>query len=64
MDISDLSLATDALPEHLGEALPVGAAPVMPDDVLEMHEFLAGIRRQLWPTFGQGASRTDGAERR
>jgi len=64
MDISDLSLATDDLPEHLGEALPVGAAPVMPDDVLEMHEFLAAFDGNFGGLFGQGASRTDGAERR
>ena len=34
-------LAVDAEPEHLGEELPVGAAPVTADDVLDMHEFLA-----------------------
>ncbi len=57
-------MSTDALPEHLGEDLPVGAAPVMPDDVLEMHEFLAAFDGNFGRLFGQGASRTDGAERR
>jgi len=64
MDISDMSISIDSLPEHLGEELPVGAAPVMPDDVLEMHEFLAAFDGNFGRLFGQGASRSDGAERR
>ena len=63
-DISDLSLSTDALPEHLGEDLPTGAALVTPDDVLEMHEFLAGFKGDVAKLFREGARRTDGAERR
>ena len=64
MDISDMSISIDSLPEHLGEELPVGAAPVLPDDVLEMHEFLAAFDGNFGRLFGQGASRSDGAERR
>ena len=30
--------------EHLGETLPMSAAPVTADDVLEMHEFLGTFR--------------------
>lgn len=41
IDASDLELAVDGEPEHLGEPLPAAAAPVTADDVLEMHEFLA-----------------------
>lgn len=47
IDASDIELATDAGPEHLGEELPVGAAPVTADDVLDMHEFLAGFEGDL-----------------
>ncbi len=63
-DISDLTLSTDLLPEHLGEDLPAGAALVTPDDVLEMHEFLAAFDGNFGHLFGQGASSPDGAERR
>ena len=63
-EISDLSLSTDELPEHLGEELPAGAAPVTADDVLEMHEFLSLFRGDVSQLFRQGARRTDGAERR
>jgi transcription elongation factor Elf1 len=74
-EISDLSLSTEGLladymPEHLGEELPPGAAPVTADDVLEMHEFLSAFKgdiSHLFPRGGPGtkdAQRTDGAERR
>jgi hypothetical protein len=45
--------------EHLGEPLPIGAAPVTADDVLEMHEFLAGFKGSLGALLEK-----DGAERR
>ena len=45
--------------EHLGEPLPIGAAPVTADDVLEMHEFLAGFMGSLGALLEK-----DGAERR
>lgn len=63
-EISDLSLSIDALPEHLGEALPTDAAPVTADDVLEMHEFLAQFQGDVSHLFRPSAQRTDGAERR
>jgi transcription elongation factor Elf1 len=43
IDASDIELAVDDEPEHLGEELPAAAALVTADDVLEMHEFLAGF---------------------
>jgi predicted RNA-binding Zn-ribbon protein involved in translation (DUF1610 family) len=55
--------------DHLGEPLPVGAAPVTADDVLEMHQFLSGYQGSLdelvetGPT-GSGGPRSDGAKRR
>src|SRR5215210_9190890 len=58
-DISDLSMSTDELVEHLGEELPPGAAPVTADDVLEMHEFLAAFRGDVSQLFREGARRTD-----
>jgi predicted RNA-binding Zn-ribbon protein involved in translation (DUF1610 family) len=63
-DISDLTLSPEDLHEHLGEDLPVGAAPVTADDVLDMHEFLAGFQGDMNTLFHDGARRTDGAERR
>jgi predicted RNA-binding Zn-ribbon protein involved in translation (DUF1610 family) len=41
VDASDIELALEDEPEHLGEALPLAAAPVTADDVLDMHEFLS-----------------------
>ena len=63
-EISDLSLSTDIVPEHMGEELPVGAALVTADDVLEMHEFLAQFEGDVSHLFRPSAQRTDGAERR
>jgi predicted RNA-binding Zn-ribbon protein involved in translation (DUF1610 family) len=63
-EISDLTLSTDELPPHLGEDLPVAAAPVTPDDVLEMHEFLVAFDGDFGGLFTQGAQSSDGAERR
>jgi hypothetical protein len=45
--------------EHLGEPLPLGAAPVTADDVLEMHEFLNVFNGSLGELLEK-----DGAERR
>jgi hypothetical protein len=45
--------------EHMGESLPLGAAPVTADDVLEMHEFLKGFKGSLGELLEK-----DGAERR
>jgi hypothetical protein len=63
-DISDLSMSVEEFREHLGEDLPAAAAPVTADDVLEMHEFLAGFSGDVHGLFRDGARRTDGAERR
>lgn len=54
--------------EHLGESLPVGAAPVTADDVLEMHELLNHYQGSLVAlletgTAGSAETRSDGAER-
>ena len=45
--------------EHLGEPLPIGAAQVTADDVLEMHEFLNGFKGSLGALLAK-----DGAESR
>ena len=55
--------------EHLGESLPMGAALVTADDVLEMHEFLDRYQGSLVTlletgTAGSTGTRSDGAERR
>lgn len=55
--------------DHLGEPLPVSAAPVTADDVLEMHQFLARFKGNLGDVIGTGAiefgrPRLDGADRR
>jgi predicted RNA-binding Zn-ribbon protein involved in translation (DUF1610 family) len=74
LDESELTIeVSDAVGEdeieHLGEPLPVGAAPVTTDDVLEMHQFLASYAGNLGelvetgPT-GSGGPRSDGAKRR
>jgi predicted RNA-binding Zn-ribbon protein involved in translation (DUF1610 family) len=63
-EISDLSLSNDELPEHYGEELPPGAAPVTADDVLEMHEYLAAFKGDISHLFPHDVPRTDGAERR
>ena len=59
-DISDLTLSIDELPMHLGEELPAAAALVTPDDVLEMHEFLAEFDGNFGRLFAEGAQSSDG----
>jgi transcription elongation factor Elf1 len=59
IEISDIALAQDTL-EHLGEELPAGAALVTADDVLDMHEYLAGFAGDVNSLLG--AQRTDGAQ--
>ncbi|HUR16858.1 MAG TPA: hypothetical protein VMZ33_06210 [Candidatus Limnocylindrales bacterium] len=39
-DVSDVSLAVDALADFIDEGMPLGGEPVSADDVLAMHEFL------------------------
>ncbi len=55
--------------QHFGEPLPVGAAPVTADDVLEMHQFLAHFKGNLGELLVTGAAnagrpRLDGANLR
>jgi hypothetical protein len=45
IEVSDVVGEEDI--EHLGEPLPMGAAPVSADDVLEMHEFLGRFKGNL-----------------
>lgn len=61
-DVSDV-LGTPH-PEHLGEELPAGAAPVTADDVLEMHEFLARFGGNVAQMFRAATVHHDGVERR
>jgi transcription elongation factor Elf1 len=58
IDISDIELAVDLEPEHLGEALPAAAALVTVDDVLDMHELLSAYDGDMHALVGDG----DGAE--
>ena len=58
IDISDIELAVDLEPEHLGEEIPAAAALVTADDVLDMHELLAGYDGDVRTLVGD----TDGAE--
>jgi predicted RNA-binding Zn-ribbon protein involved in translation (DUF1610 family) len=55
-DLSSMGMPDD----HLGEALPNGAAPVTADDVLEMHEFLARFEGDVDGLFRAAARRTYG----
>ena len=43
IDASDIELDVDIEPDHLGEDLPDNLALVTADDVLDMHELLAGF---------------------
>jgi transcription elongation factor Elf1 len=63
-EITDLSLSTDPDFDHFGEELPAAAALVTPDEVLDMHEFLAAFEGDVNQLFRAAARRTDGAERR
>jgi transcription elongation factor Elf1 len=61
IDASDIELAVDLEPEHLGEELPENAEPVTADDVLAMHELLADFKGDMRALLAAGQSRTDGA---
>ncbi|HEY5489271.1 MAG TPA: hypothetical protein VIK00_05465 [Candidatus Limnocylindrales bacterium] len=64
IDVSDIELAVSTEPEHLGEELPAGTALVTTDDVLDMHQLLAGFAGDMRALLGAGAGGTDSAERR
>ena len=64
IDASDIELAVDLEPEHLGEALPENLEPVTADDVLDMHELLADFEGDMRQLLIAGNGGTDGAQRR
>jgi hypothetical protein len=62
IDASDIELAVDLEPEHLGEELPAKLALVTADDVLDMHELLADFDGDMHALVS--GDETDGAARR
>ena len=64
LDASDIELAVDLEPEHLGEELPSGAAPVTGDDVLDMHELLSGYDGDIRELLAAGVDGLDDTGRR
>src|SRR4051794_12701867 len=60
IDASDIELAVDLEPEHLGEELPENTEPVSADDVLAVHELLAGFDGDMYTLIGARGGR-DGA---
>jgi transcription elongation factor Elf1 len=61
IDASDIELAVDLEPEHLGEELPAGAAPVTADDVLDMHELLSAFDGDMYTLLDAAERGPDGA---
>jgi hypothetical protein len=64
LDASDIEIEVDLEPEHLGETLPDNLEPVTADDVLDMHELLAGFEGDMHALLATGRGRSDGAQRR
>ncbi len=64
IDASDIELAVDLEPEHLGEDLPANATLVTADDVLDMHELLTAFEGDMRGLLAAGRGGTDGAARR
>lgn len=64
IDASDIELAVDDEPDHLGEELPANATLVTADDVLAVHEFLVGFEGDVDALLGTSRRDPDGAERR
>jgi hypothetical protein len=64
IDASDIELAVDLEPVHLGEALPDNTEPVTADDVLDMHELLTSFNGDMHALLAAGSSSSDGAQRR
>lgn len=62
VDASDIELAVDLEPEHLGEELPNNLALVTADDVLDMHELLDGFEGDMHALL-TGNAGTGGADR-
>ena len=63
IDASDIELAVDLEPEHLGEELPAGAAPVTADDVLDVHELLSGFEGDMYALLAGTGRPKDGTDR-
>jgi hypothetical protein len=63
-DASDIGFPDEGLVAHIGEGIPAGASPVTADDVLEMHEYLAGFEGGIDKLLNRAATRSDGAEGR
>jgi hypothetical protein len=61
IDASDIELDVDLEPEHLGELLPENLALVTADDVLDMHELLAGFDGDMHALLAK-PSDTDGPQ--
>jgi hypothetical protein len=57
IDASDIELAVDLEPEHLGEELPESTEPVSADDVLAVHELLDGYEGDMYALLGAGGGR-------
>ncbi len=64
IDASDIELAVDLEPEHLGEDLPTNTTLVTADDVLDMHQLLTGFDGDMRELLAAGGGGTDGAARR
>ena len=62
--IADFPGVEAAPVEHLGELLPLAAAPITPDDVLDMHQFLGRFRGDVDALFRAASRPRDGVERR
>src|SRR4051812_13001428 len=59
VNASDIELEVDLLPEHYGEALPDNTDPVTADDVLDMHELLAGFDGDIHALLGSTSGTDD-----
>jgi len=62
IDASDIELAVDLEPEHLGEDLPAAASLVTADDVLEVHELLAGFDGDIQALLAPTSRASDGTD--
>jgi transcription elongation factor Elf1 len=61
IDASDIELAVDLEPEHLGEELPENLQLVTADDVLDMHQLLAGYDGDMKDLLAAGSDGPDGS---
>jgi transcription elongation factor Elf1 len=61
IDASDIELAVDLEPEHLGEDLPENTELVTADDVLDMHELLVSFDGDMHALLSTHSGGTGGA---